>query len=542
MSCFPEATWAVYVDGELDPKQTRAIESHLVGCRTCRALVVALRDEADALSDAVHERQRERAPASRPAAEPARGLALGVMPSLALVAAALAGLGWLFEAGLPAAIEWMNPFRSSGAYEMAFDLIFLMRDQAPGLLELGVALAATASASAILTFALTVVLRRWSGPGAALLLGLALVGAPAPSEAHFGMHAHEGYTLGAGEIHDGTLIVSGGTADIDGEVAGDLLVLSERLVIRGVVKGNVYALVQTLEAPGVIEGSLHVGSERADVAGSVGGNLYAGAEQFTLGRGGKVERDLAIWVEDGVLEGEIGRDVYAGGRNLEIRGEIARNLRAWWTRVALVGAASVGGDFTSAHAPGREPQIAATARVAGEVESEVQLSPMRVGFDQYLQLHFWLWTAIRIAGAFAVGMLLHWLLPALFSGRVESAGAFFRVLGMGLVTLVAAPIILVLIGITIAGIPVALIGFALYLSCLFVAIVMAGELVGGALVHPEGGRGGFGLALLVGLVIVIFAIQAPYLGTPARIVALLCGLGLIVERSADVWRGRRLAA
>ncbi len=67
MSCFPERTYSIYADGELAPDERRPVESHLVGCRRCRELVVSLREEAELLGDVLHERPQTFA---RPAPSP----------------------------------------------------------------------------------------------------------------------------------------------------------------------------------------------------------------------------------------------------------------------------------------------------------------------------------------------------------------------------------------------------------------------------------------------------------------------------------------
>ena len=59
MSCFPEATYSVYVDDELPADQVHPLELHLMQCRDCRGVVLALREEGDLLGDAMHERLRE---------------------------------------------------------------------------------------------------------------------------------------------------------------------------------------------------------------------------------------------------------------------------------------------------------------------------------------------------------------------------------------------------------------------------------------------------------------------------------------------------
>jgi hypothetical protein len=130
MTCFPESTYAFYVDGELEPDEVRMVETHLVQCRSCRGLVVALQDEAHLLADILHERVRQSFRLAPRTAPPPRELALGLVPMVSLGVVALAFLGWILEARLPSGIAWLNPLRLQGAYEMAFDLLFLIRDAA----------------------------------------------------------------------------------------------------------------------------------------------------------------------------------------------------------------------------------------------------------------------------------------------------------------------------------------------------------------------------------------------------------------------------
>ena len=100
-----------------------------------------------------------------------------------------------------------------------------------------------------------------------------------------------------------------------------------------------------------------------------------------------------------------------------------------------------------------------------------------------------------------------------------------------------------LLGVTIAGIPLALIGLALFLTCLFLAVVLVGELIGAAVSKSQNGDlRSFAIGLCIGLPVLIFAMHAPYLGPPAHVVVVLCGLGLIVERAHAAWTDRRVAA
>jgi anti-sigma factor RsiW len=536
MSCFPEPTYAVYVDGELPPDEALPLEAHLVGCRRCRELVVALREEAELLTDVLQERTREARPAAAGPA-PARGIALGLGPALAVAGAVTLALGWILDAARAAWLDQLTPLSIRGVADMAFDLIFLLRDEAPAAFEVALAVAAMASTSALLCFALTALLRRSPGPRLLTLAALlALVAPAAPSQAHFGLHKGPDYTLPAGETHDGTLVATGSSVDIDGVVTGDLFAFSKRLTVRGEVRGNVIAIARNIELPGAVEGSVHLAGGRTNVSGEVRDNFYAAGEYITLGGSARVGRDAAMLGENGVFEGSVGRDLLAGGRTVELRGSVGRNLGVWVERLALMDGARVGGDVDALLPPDTEVEIAPGASVAGETRTRVRELPRDRGLARLLEPRFYVWLVLQIAAGFAVGMLLHAFVPGVFGGRLETAGAFFRSLGVGFLAVVAAPVALALIALTIVGIPLALLGAEIYLTSLFLSGILVAALIGGALAHPRGeGWSAFGLTLLAGLAILVVASHIPFLGGLVRIIAVLTGMGLLVDRVHAAW-------
>jgi len=544
-SCFSELRYAIYVDGELAPQERRTLEAHLVQCRDCRALVVALQEEAALLGEALGARAPAASAALATRPDPARGLALGVGPALALALGLVLGAGWLLETLRPLASRWIGPFTLRGTTDMAFDLLFLLRDEVPGLLGAGVAVAAMASASALLTYVLSVVLRRWSGPRRLALLvlvsGLSLALPVGESHAHFGMHGHEDYILPAGETHDGSLLVWAQNASIDGVVDGDLISFSHQLTIRGEVRGNVLTVARGFELPGSVQGSVYVAAGRSHVSGEVRDNLYAFTEVFTLNREGRLRRDGAVLAETAVFEGDVGRDLYLLEDRVELRGAVGRNVAAWTDRLAILDSARIDGDVRAALPRGREVELAPGARIGGELSTSVRKGHHRPGFSRFRRPALYAWMALHVAAAFVVGMLLHALAPGAFGARLETAGAFFRSLGVGFLVLVASPLALALLGLTLVGLPAALIGLAAYLVALYLAGILVAALVGSALVRSRNG-GGFGLALLAGLVVLVLLAHVPVLGALVRSLAILSGLGLLAERARLAWSLRGTAA
>ena len=531
MSCPPELTYAVYVDGELPPEELRPVEAHLVSCLECRALVLSLREEAQTLGDALLDRVRS----VREAAQaPARGLALGLGPALVATLQGSVAIGWIAEEAWPAALPFVSPLALGGIYDMAFDLFYLLRDEAPAALEVGLAVAAMATVSAVLSLGLTGALRRWSGPTLlALTLLLTLLAAPRDGHAHFGIHEHRDYTLAAGEVHDGTLLAHGDSVTIEGIVEGDLLAFTRRLVLRGEVRGSLIAIARDAEISGVVTGTAVVAGRSARISGRVGGNLYAyGGEHLDIEPSARLERDVAAGGEDVRIEGSVGRDLFAAGDDVELRGLVGRNVHAWADSLRLLDGASVAGDVDASLPRGEQVEIAAGASVAGEVASRTQMGGHRGrGFAALADPRTYAWMALHVGAGLAVGLALYALLPGLFAGRLETGGAFFRSLAIGLAGLVLPPIAAALLALTLVGIPLALMGLLIWLMMLYCALIIVCFLVGRSLVAPRADSwAGFSLPLAVGLVIVVALTHAPYVGGAIWAISLLCGVGLIADR------------
>jgi anti-sigma factor RsiW len=525
--------YAVYVDDELPADERRAVESHLIGCRACRARVVALRDEAELLSDVLRERTLA-ASHSPAAAASARGVALGLGPALALSALAATVIGTLLESHLPG--EILNPLRLRGVLNMVFDVILTVRDRVPGLLELTLAIAATVGISALLTFTVTSLFRRWAGPGVVGVLCLAALSAPSPSSAHFGMHEHRDVRIAADEIHEGTLVTwTGQSVNVDGVVDGDLVVIGERLAIRGEVRGNVVAFTRDLEISGTVTGALFGFGGHSGISGKVEGNLYAFTEDFRLA--GEAERDLMVFASTAVVEGKVDRDVFARTDWIEVRGDVGRNLNVRSDRISLLDGSNIGGDVRARLPRGQEIERASGAQVAGEIDSQMRQHRHRGGLARYGELEFWIFIAIELAAAFLFGMLLPAVVPGVFGGHLDTAGSFFRSVGIGFVAAVASPLVIALCAITLVGIPIAAVGLALFLTSLYVSFLVMAALVGTALVRPrEQATHAFGLALLAGLLVLMVGTHIPFLGGLVVLLVVLAGLGLLVDRARGAYK------
>jgi len=529
---------ALYADGELPPDERHALELELVRSQEARERVVALQQEADLLRDALQDRplpQRR----SRAAARSGRGLALGLGPALAAALAVTTAAGWWLDLRPPTGLSWLNPLAWIGAVEMLFDLVFWLRAQAPALLQLGAAVAVTASVSALLSFAVTLLYRRLAGPGAlglAVLLSLAASAGDAPA---LELRTREdSVTIAADETIADSLVVASHRTYVDGVVDGDLAAFTERLSIRGEVRGDVYAFAKEVEIVGRVTGSVHAFGERLDLGGRIDGDLLAAGETAVIPRSGRVARDATVFAQDVLVDGVVGRNLFAGGERLELRGSVGGEAELRGEDAELFGGARVEGDLVVRLEDRERLRIADDALVGGEVRRLEPEHPLREKRNRFLRLAFYGRLAVFLVAGFLVGLGLFWLVPGLLRQRVETAPAFFRALGRGLVAVVVTPVLLVALFVTVVGIPVALIGLWVYLTALFLSVIVVASLAGRSLLRRDPRRpAGFGVVLLVGLAVTLVAMSLPWVGGLVAVIVVLTGTGLLVEAARDLWRG-----
>ena len=522
MSCPDPLVLAAYAAGGLEPLERRDVEVHLVRCKKCRAHVLGLREvEARGAAAAAAADAPEEAPSGW-------GFAVGFLIALGAVALALAGLGRTSG----------SPLSLSGVYAMVFDFFFFVRGRAPGLVELVVALAATASVAGIAALGVASLARRLGPP---LLVLLALFGADRAGALEV-RHAEDALRVAAEEAVSGSLAASADEVDIDGRIDGDLFVTGERVRITGTVAGNVFAWARHLEIAGRVEGSVHAASEELVLGGAITGSAYLAAEKLTQAAGSSVGRDVYLFAWKANLAGELARDVHFRGDQLAVDGHVARDLHVYHAdRLALGAGASVGRDLRAEVAGPEALSVAEGARIGGAR----RVADGEVSSEAFWKLEPWLWLLVRIAAALAFGVALYAVLPSLFRVPVPTASTFVRLLGLGLVTLIGVPLALILAALTLIGLPLALLGGFLYATALYLAHVLAAAGLGRTLVRHHGGDlpglGTFARILLLGLVAVALAGHLPLIGPAVHVVIVLVGLGLLADQVRSLIRTPRPA-
>ncbi len=529
---------STYADGELTPADAAALEAHLESCAACHARIGALRAERAALRALLATPAAVAVPRfQRPLGTPA--LVLGVLGALG--AGVFASSVWttLAEA-VPSGLRWLSPFDSGALLNLFVSFAPFVTNEGFAMLTSIVELAALAVLLALLAYAGTAFLKPRAGT-AVLLSALLLVAAlPLPSHA-FELRKSDGATaVAAGETIDDTLLAVGQTVSIDGDVNGDLLAFARVVTIHGHVAGDVITAGETVEVQGNVGGSIYAAGRGVTIKQMrVGRNLYTAGRDIAVESGVQIAGNATAAGDTMNLDGKVGIDLTTAGNSLVMRGEVTRNVNAFGQSITLLAPASVGGNLVAHVRAADNLQIAPGATVRGNVDKQISKGARPTTISRYLTISFYTWQLVRIGAAFLAGLLLLWMFAGLRTATVADAGAGVKAGAIGLVTAIALPVVAFIACITVVGIPLGILSAILWLLGLYFAKIVVAQMIGRRLFASPHGVPHYAATLLAGLVIVIVAINLPWIGWLIGLALTLLGLGMIVtyvsERSGHTW-------
>lgn len=296
----------------------------------------------------------------------------------------------------------------------------------------------------------------------------------------------------------GTVIVA---AD---ETTGDLEVFGGDVVIRGTVDGDLRAIGGNVRIDGTVTGNVEGTAGNIYVGGTVGGDVSGAAGHVQVAEGASIGGNLEV-----------------GAGSVVIAGSVGGNARVGAESITLAPSATVGGDFEYDGTLDRQEG----AQVGGAVTENPNIgsgpgSAFRVA-DVVFSVYFVLVNLL-------VGAILLLAFPRFSAGLVERTRERPGVTGVvGLGTLVAAPVALVLLAITIVGIPLSLLGFVGYAVGIWLGIIYGRYLLGAWLLSVLD-RENRWLALLLGVLLMVVLTRVPIVGGLADLAVLVWGLGALL--------------
>ncbi|HUV16179.1 MAG TPA: polymer-forming cytoskeletal protein [Pelolinea sp.] len=128
---------------------------------------------------------------------------------------------------------------------------------------------------------------------------------------------------------NGMLFASGTTITVNGTVTGDALLMGETIVVSesAVIDGNLFIAGGKLTVNGKVTGSLFGGSAAMELGpnADVSWNFYYGGYSLDMRKGSSVGKDLYAGGFQAVISGNIERDLSIGAAAIVLNGAVGRN-------------------------------------------------------------------------------------------------------------------------------------------------------------------------------------------------------------------------
>ena len=534
MTCPTELTLSTYADGELPEDEAHRIVAHLDTCAACSALLASLEEENAVLMEVLGE---EEAVAIRlPAASLASGASASSWVWGAVAAAALAPvmLDWLWQATptLPVGVRWVSGFGGLGG------LFSISRGLAELFLGGQDMLVSSFGFVATLFVVLGVVAFRPPLAGATAGLAVALLaGLAPPSPAHAAelRYEKEGTVkVAEGESIDDTVFLAGKTAIVAGVVDGDVFAAAERVEVTGTVRGNVYSAGETVTIAGEVSGNVHAAGKNVEVDSKVGGSGFLAGRDVIVTEGSELARGGYFAGESVRSKGRVGRDLMFAAETMEVSGSVERNVRGYGSQVTVSSSGSVGGDLQVTVSSPDAVEVDDGATVSGETIVDLEEKEERRAF---LYPGFYFGVLVKALAMLLMGLVLVTLFPSLLPPAPESSKEVLRDMGFGFVALVATPVVMLMVALTVIGIPVSIVLGMVYAVLLFLSTLVVAYFAAQRLPTGDSRRR---LVLNTGasLLVILFVVAIPFVGPGLSFLVHIFGMGCLVLHLRNVYTAR----
>ncbi len=331
-------------------------------------------------------------------------------------------------------------------------------------------------------------------------------------------------------VIDDDLFLFSGNVKLDGIIGGDVISACGSLVQGGLVVGSLNAVCQDLDVLGDVRGSVRGFAQNVNVNGRLSRNLLAFGYSVDVKPGARVERDLTAFCGKLTLHGTVGGDLKGGTDELIISGTVKGNVNVKADKITLMPTARILGDLR--YASEKEAKIESGAQIVGETvwtpkesKKEKKSGGKFTGTSLITELVFLL--ALMITGI-VLSILCR---KNAYQAKQAVGDSFLKSMGLGFVFVIFIPIAILILMVTILGIPIAIISLFAYLVFIYVAKIPVATWLGERILKALGTKKEPSMvwSMILGLAVLTFFLNIPYLEWPVYFVILFTGFGAILS-------------
>lgn len=287
---------------------------------------------------------------------------------------------------------------------------------------------------------------------------------------------------------------AGENVTISGTINGDVFVAGANVLVDGTINGDLIAAGATVTVLGNVSDDVRAAGSSVLIKGRVGKNVTAFGSSVTLGSEGNVAGSLLAAGNTIDLGGPIGKDVRAYGNQVLLTSTVAGDFQGAMQSLVLGANTKISGNLT--YQSGEEINVP-----AGTVGGKITYQPPQEAETKMTGVFFGLKFFMAIAGfllSLFIGLVYLFLFPKRAQGIVETIGSQpWPSLGLGLLTIILFPLILIILAVSLIGIPFLFILIPVFLFFLYMAKIFTAFYLGRRILNNSRLLGPLALGLLL---------------------------------------------
>jgi len=333
--------------------------------------------------------------------------------------------------------------------------------------------------------------------------------------------------------------VAGGEIRIADALPGDVLAAGGRVELAGSVDGDAVVAGGSVEISSAIADDVYAAGGRVELSGPVGGSARLGGGEIVIQRGSRIEGGVSLGGGHVLVEGFVGDYLQGGAGKLRLNGTVDGAVDVGAGELEIGPDTRIEGRlrYRSEH----EARIDPAARIAGGVERVEFTRDWQSRVTQVARPFAWFMSALWLAGTALLGILLLVAWPTFTARAARTARSrSLQSAMLGFAFVVAVPVLVLLLFVTVIGIPLGIATLLGYLITLIIGWLLTAIAVGDLAVEriAPARRDLLGSrvpAFLLAFALITLALKIPWLGSILRLVVLVIGTGALVLALYRSW-------
>lgn len=334
-------------------------------------------------------------------------------------------------------------------------------------------------------------------------------------------------TVGENAVVNDNFVRFVNTANIDGDVQGDVIIVGNSLTINGKVSGDVIAAADKITINGPVAGNVRVAGGEVVINNTVGKNVNIFAGKATLSKQALVSWSLSFFAGDIEINSPVGGNIYGFGGKVVINNTVGTDVTLTLDElgeVTLMPEAVISGNFS--YRGEKNAVIQTGAVINGDTVHKL------VSTDIFKARKFLsqAWIYSKIIGLFAL-LLVGTIIISLFRKKTEAIAQTFEQnpapkFLWGFLLLIATPLAAFILTLTIIGIPLALMLMAGYIFLLYISKIFIGLIIGQKILRIKK-KVPLIWTMMLGVFLFFILINIPYVGWIFSLIGTIWFLGTI---------------